>query len=250
MLFAFAQILMTPTFGVDLELADGRTLKDYKVINHNAVNAMIIHEGGADTIPLELLPDDLKEKYGYNKKEAAKKINEIRIEDQNRGIEKRRQDIYDTVTRLLIKSHDEIKEIDWYKSKFAPDTNKSKSIHTYIGKKGNRLWLRLKMSYYADDWLFIDSVDFKIDDEHFSIRESTLQDWERDNSGGAIWEWIDKPVDQNNWKILNKIADSETAVMRYNGDQYRSDREISEIEKLSIKNVILAYTLMGGKPPE
>lgn len=153
-------------------------------------------------------------------------------------------------TRNLTKSTDEMREIDWFYDKSTPRTNNTRNVHAYIGKKGSNVWLRFKMSYNANDWLFVESVAFKVDGEDFSLNYGLFDDWDRDNSGGGIWEWKDVSMNRRTWDLIRKIADSEKTMMRYNGRQYYADREVSSQEKQALKNIILAYEAMGGEPPK
>lgn len=183
-----------------------------------------------------------------NRLEQERLVAERKREEKMKAQERERA--MAQATRNLSKSTDEMKEIDWFYDKSTPRTNKTRNVRAYIGQKGSNIWLRFKMSYNADDWLFVESVDFKVDGEDFSLNYGLFEDWERDNSGYGIWEWKDVNMDGKTWDLISKIADSEKTMMRYNGLQYFSDREVSAQEKQALKNIILAYEAMGGEPPK
>lgn len=153
-------------------------------------------------------------------------------------------------TQNLRQSTDEMREIDWFYDKNTPRTNNTRNVHAYIGKKDDHVWIRFKMTYNADDWLFVESVAFKVDGEDFSLNYRLFDDWERDNASGDIWEWKDVNMDRRTWNLVRKIADSDKTMMRYNGRQYYSDRDVSTEEKKALKNILLAYESMGGEPPK
>lgn len=161
-----------------------------------------------------------------------------------------REQVMAEATKNLTKSRDEMREIDWYYDKSTPRTNNTLNIHSYIGKKENNVWLRFKMCYKADDWLFVESIAFKVDGENFLLNYGLFNDWERDNSGGSIWEWKDVDMDRRTWDLVRKIAESDKTMMRYNGRQYYFDREVSAQEKQALKNILFAYEAMGGAPPK
>jgi flagellar biosynthesis GTPase FlhF len=181
-------------------------------------------------------------KVEYEKKQAEEK----RIQEQ----ERLKQNALAQATAQLTKSRDEMEEVDWYHSRLSPKTNNSKNIQAYIGKKQDAVWLRFKMTYNASDWLFVQSVSFKVDGEDFELKYSFLDDWERDNSYGGIWEWKDVMVDKYIWNLITTISKSKKAMMRYKGPQYYSDRGISLEEKVALIEVISGYEAMGGKPPQ
>lgn len=66
----------------DLQLKDGRNLKGYRIINHSAVDAIVIHEGGAENISFDLLPIDLQKKYGYDPQKAEEYLKEQIISEE------------------------------------------------------------------------------------------------------------------------------------------------------------------------
>jgi flagellar biosynthesis GTPase FlhF len=174
------------------------------------------------------------------------------LEKERQRIAREREKAIEESTRNLVKSRDEMEEIDWYEDQSTHEkiyTPRSKHIYAYIGKKNDKVWLRFKMVYAAEEWLFVKSVSFKVDGENFKLTYGFLDDWERNNSSYSIWEWKDVLVDENIWNLINKIAKSEKAMMRYEGQQYYSDRDISTTEKVALRNILSAYQSMGGKPP-
>jgi hypothetical protein len=151
---------------------------------------------------------------------------------------------------VIVVSRDEMEGIDWYYSEAFPSKVLENNIRAYIGKQGSHVWLRLAMTYVGHNWLFVKSVLFKIDSETYELKYGFLDNWEGDNYGSWVWEWKDVVVDKKMWSIINKIANSQRALMRYSGDQYKFEREISNEEKLALKAVISKYLEVGGKPPE
>lgn len=83
----------------DLKLNDGRVLKNYRIINHSPKDAMVIHDGGAETVLLKDLPQKLREKYEYSEERAEayekqKSIEQsIYLEEQRLRKEKLKQEL-------------------------------------------------------------------------------------------------------------------------------------------------------------
>lgn len=107
--------------------------------------------------------------------------------------------------------------------------------------------LRFHVQYVADDWLFIKRFTLKADEETFTLNVAGIRDVERDNSGGKIWEWHDRPVGSTERRMLNVIAKSKRVLLRCEGDQYKKDRELSDTELDRIRTVLIAYQIMGGE---
>jgi outer membrane murein-binding lipoprotein Lpp len=185
----------------------------------------------------------------FQKEQEEKK--RIQESDKER-VAREREKAIEEATGNLVKSRDEIKEIEWYYDKTNLEKEKyawSKYICTYIGKKNDQVWLRFKMYYGSVDWLFVKSALFKVDGENFELTYDLFDDWERNNDGSNIQEWKDVLVNIYIWNLINKIAKSEKAMMRYEGQHQVYDQAISTEEKVALKNILLAYQAMGGKPP-
>ena len=151
---------------------------------------------------------------------------------------------------VIVVSRDEMEGVDWYYSQAFRSRVLDNNIRAYIGKQGSRVWLRFEMTYEGNEWLFVRSVLFKVDGETYELKNGFLDSWEVDNYGSTVWEWKSEVVDKYKWKLINKISESQKATMRYRGQQYRHDREISNEEKLALKAVISYYLQIGGKPPK
>jgi hypothetical protein len=150
------------------------------------------------------------------------------------------------VTKKLRSEFDDIKEITWYYDKGTPKFTNVNNLCLYIGKKKTgEPWLRFRIQFTANNWLFIQSYEIKTDKNSYSIPTSHGQ-IERDHGSGGIWEWYDVLVDNKLYTMLNDVANSKTVKLRHNGKQYKSDRTLSEKEKQGLQNILEAYLLLGG----
>lgn len=156
------------------------------------------------------------------------------------------EELRKTLARLdanLRKNTDEMKGVTWISHKSQPVLDNYMSL--YFGTKDGSASiypLRMKFNYYADSWLFVQSVTIKADDQVFSLDK---MDFERDNGSGSIWEWSDSPVED--MAMLNKIIAAKKVVIRYDGRQYYHDFVLPEVQKNAMKEIILAWHRYGGK---
>lgn len=146
----------------------------------------------------------------------------------------------------LRKTTDKVEGITWYHDPTSPQTNRSKAFYLYIGEKSGSLpWLRLRVQYYADDWLFVQNYVVSV--EGMKLEGSgRAADWERDNDSD-IWEWLDVTPTSADLAMIVTVVESKDATLRYNGRQYYKDVKITAQQKAAFKRVLLAYEAMGGK---
>jgi len=134
------------------------------------------------------------------------------------------------------KNEDEFNQTTFYRDPRTPYYTNVNFIYPYIGKKSDQYWLRLRFQYASDDWLFIRKGILLVDGEQFTITGS----WQRDNNS-EIWEWLDMHVGESELIILDRIANSENAKVRYEGTQYYKDRTITKKEKDIIRKTLEIY---------
>lgn len=171
-----------------------------------------------------------------------KKLKELEASKREREEQEKKARIANA-TKRMSKKYDELEGITWYtdSSTHAFHT----SFHLYFGqRKSDTPWLRLKIRYYADDWLFIDSFFVVADGQRF---EKPLAKFERDHGSGSIWEWYDENVSVSDMAMIKAIIRSKKATIRFTGNQYHKDHVITAQEKKSLQNVIDAFEALGGK---
>jgi hypothetical protein len=159
-----------------------------------------------------------------------------RIEDSLNTVKLQNKEKAKKELNTFRKNIDEFKGTTFYEDPRIPNFVNTNFIFPYIGEKENEFWLRLKFQYASEDWLFIQKGIFLIDGEQFVVTGN----WERDNNA-EIWEWLDIIVGESEEKILEKIANSKSAKIRYEGMQYHDDREITNKEKNIIKKTLELY---------
>ena len=178
--------------------------------------------------------------------DANIKALDLANEIEKNKLEKAEKERLANSTKKLRSRKDDIKGITWYYDKTTTVYNDRNSFHLYMGQsEGGKPWLRFRIQYKSDDWLFINSYIIKTDNNSYTI-STTRDEVERDNGYGGIWEWYDVPMDNNLYNIVKDVINSKSVKLRYNGKQYYDDRKVSENEKKALQNILDAYEALGG----
>lgn len=154
----------------------------------------------------------------------------------------------------LAKDHDKMKGISWYRSPTSPKHANANAFYLYFGREdsGRFTALRLVIQYYADDWLFVRRAWAKVDGQTIDPlpqRSGRPFGWERDNNGGKIWEWSDAEVSQPaDRAAVRKIAEAKSVTVRFEGQQYHTDRTLTAAQLKAMRDVIAAYEAATGAP--
>ena len=103
--------------------------------------------------------------------------------------------------------------------------------------KNNWIDIPFEMKLWGgDDWLFVKKAAVSLDGDVYTL---DFDKWDRDNSGGKIYEWSVLP--KPSYNIIVKIIKSKNAKIRYTGDKYHDDRTITSSQKAALKSVLQAY---------
>lgn len=170
-----------------------------------------------------------------------------KIEDnRQKKLEKEKQLRMKAVNKLKMK-YDDVSGTTWYHNPYFTHYVSDNRTSLYIGKNGQSLWLRLKMSYGGSDWIFFDRAFLSYDGNTKEIVFDKYKEQNSDNDGGDVWEWIDVAVDESTLVFLRNLANSKTAKMRLTG-KYSETRTLSSSEMNGIRDILLAYdVLMNGE---
>lgn len=146
----------------------------------------------------------------------------------------------------LRKEADDINGITWYYNPYFTHYNNSNHVSVYMGKREQgKPWLRLRMSYYGDNWIFFDTAYLSYDGNTRQIFFNEYEDKKSDNDS-SCWEWIDVGVDEYLLAYLKEMIDGKTIKMRLSG-KYTKDKVLSSAEKNGIKDVLLAYDVLTNE---
>ena len=138
---------------------------------------------------------------------------------------------------------DEVEGITWHKpSSYPKYSNDRCFVLPYIGEKSGHYWLRCKVDYAANDWVFFTSIIFNVDgvkrdtinfDYYDVTRETVL--------GGKLYETADFAPTESQINLLRDIADSQKTIIRFQGSDYYYDYTVQDKDKNGIKDVLAAY---------
>lgn len=162
------------------------------------------------------------------------------IDKQKRKqIEKIRSEGLKELGNLRIEE-DEMRDLKFYYSPLSTKYRDKNYLYSYIVENDYGFTLRLVIQYASSDWLFVDNYLIKADDEKFRYE---VDEVERDNSGGKIWEWSDQSVKNNTleMRMLEKIAISKKVTVRCNGSKYYDDRTLKANEIKGLNQIVEIY---------
>ena len=143
---------------------------------------------------------------------------------------------------------DKFKGTAYYRHKDSPKVSSSgDEVFVYAGKANNALALRIKIQFAGDDWLFVEGYTFKIGESTFTIKPATRSAFERDNSAGRVWEWLDIAVDDETMKLVEALSNATSASMRYHGSKYTKDRDIPADELTRLRNTLFVYKILKAE---
>lgn len=213
-------------------------------------NAKSLYEQGENDKALEAL-SQLNANYPTSNenvegKKIAESINEV-IAKANAEDQKKREQAMANATKNLTKDVDEVTGITFYQHKTSVKYLNQNDFYAYIAVADDSdPWLRLKIQYAADDWLFVQSVVVKADDETFTISEKEYGEFKTDHSGGRIWEWLDRKVNGSELEMLKAISKAKKVIVRFNGRDYYKDKVLSARQLTAVKDVLTAFEALGG----
>jgi hypothetical protein len=173
--------------------------------------------------------------------EHLRKAEEARLEETRRKEARRRA----IAAASMAKKVDKLEGITWYQDKATHGYESS--FHLYFAERAGYVTnLRLKLRYYADDWLFVQSFTVYADGQRF---EYSNVEFERDHGSGSIWEWYDQPVSTSDLAMIRAVIVAKDVTVRYHGRQYRGDRKVTSSQRAALQRVLDAYEALGGTLP-
>lgn len=146
--------------------------------------------------------------------------------------------------------HDKVENITWYYPKNMPEYIDTRCyLIPYIGVQDNQVWICVRYNYTEDEWIFWKSLSILVDGNKTSKSVGSFNTT-RDNGGGVVWEFYDDildvnaSIDSNDIQLLEKIANSNETIVRFQGDDYHYDLTVSNNDKSMIKDVLAMYSAL------
>jgi hypothetical protein len=173
-------------------------------------------------------------------KEQHKKSLAQQEEERLRLLAQENKQRQKSIIKKLVKKTAEFDGSAWYRHPSSPRYQDIRPFVTlYIRESGSgRRYLELFVNYTSrTDWLFVESAQINVDGKIVRLPPS---EWLRDNDT-EIWEWTRYVNNAEMIQLARKIAESDRAVIRFNGQQYYSDHVITATEKSVISDMLLAW---------
>ncbi len=200
-----------------------------------------------DKLSLISIEKDIN-KYHPGSKEAVSisSLKQEIIKYETDSIEKEKKERLQAVNKLK-KEYDDISETTWYHQPYFKHNNNSNLVSMYIGVSGSMVWLRMKVSYSGDDWIFFDDITLAIEGNAHTIPFDEYRDKKSDNDGGYVWEWVDVSIDDNRLDyIRNEFLNGKNRRVRLRG-KYGTTRTLSNKEIEGLKLVLKAYDVLKAE---
>lgn len=151
-----------------------------------------------------------------------------------------RKKIVENLTKGMDEERDKMEGISFYSTKNMPALDSS--VDAYISLPDARLpLLRMKATYFGDNWVFYDKIKIMADDAVVYERDFEHGQVHHDNSGGSVWETADYVAKAVDIAALKLVANSKTATIRFAGSEHRADHDVTEKERKSIRSVVDTY---------
>lgn len=100
--------------------------------------------------------------------------------------------------------------------------------------------IRFIARYAGNDWVFFEKIIVNVDGRQFNL-DFDYSEVDRDNGYGGVWEWVDIAASSENILMLELIAESKSTIVRFQGDTYKNDRELTAKEKKAISDVFTVH---------
>lgn len=146
----------------------------------------------------------------------------------------------------LKKEVDDVAGLTWYHQPFFTHYTNTNRTSIYMGKSNGDVWIRLRMSYTGEDWIFFDNAYLSYDGKTREIQFDKYSDKESDNDAGDVWEWIDVTLTEDLIPYMREFAQSPNAKMRLTG-KYSKTRKLSRNERRGILLVLDGYDALKAK---
>ena len=190
----------------------------------------------------ERLIEAEKARAEQQKKEEQQQAERLkRDEEQRIKAEKARAERLRSLEKLK-KTVDDVSGMTWYKQAYFVHYTNRNLVSIYIGQKRRSVWLRLRMSYEGEDWIFFEEAYLSYDGNTREISFDRYDDKKTD-SDTRTWEWIDVLVSEDLAAYLARFAHSENAKVRFKG-KYTRTRTLSRQERQGILDVLIGYSVL------
>lgn len=151
----------------------------------------------------------------------------------------------DAALAKLTKKADDVENSSYYMPSCYPEYANSRSFALpYIGEKDGNYGLLWKFNYTGSDWVFFTEVVINIDGEKAATIPFNYFDVNQQVFTGGVYEAVDVNPASEYVDLLQKIANSEKTIIRFEGKDSKYDMTVSDTDKQGIQDVLDAYNLV------
>ncbi len=138
-------------------------------------------------------------------------------------------------------NYDEFNKITWIYPKDFPKYANTMAFYTYLGLSDDgSIVKRLFIRYHGNEWLFMQNIKIKTDDHIYTI---DARNSDRDNNTD-VWEWIDIIPSASDDAIIEKIINSKTTKIRFEGKHHHFDWTLPAVNITCLKEINKYYELL------
>ncbi|TNC51897.1 hypothetical protein FHG66_03545 [Rubellimicrobium rubrum] len=136
----------------------------------------------------------------------------------------------------------------WYNHPYNPRFDDVRlPIWLYIGCKANgQPWFRLRTNWLGDMRISVQGIEAIYD----GMTETLTSGAYKIDADALGWEWRDEQVDVYQIEVLRSLASAREVRLRYKGDPYFVEVELTAEEQQAIADMIELYDLMRASVPE
>ena len=151
----------------------------------------------------------------------------------------------DNILSNMEKIDDNVQNVSFYIPKERPDywNIRSYVIPHLLIDKNERAYLCVDANYYGDNWIFFNNFLINADGKTYQRKCSSL-DTTRETKKGKVVENYSKVSDDSltDFVWINAVANSNNAIIRFQGGNKIYDLTISESDREAFKQVADAYS--------
>jgi hypothetical protein len=167
-----------------------------------------------------------------------------RIAQAKGALEGRRATLLDRLTR----DEDRFEPgTTWFNHPYNPAFDDIRlPIWLYIGcKEDGHPWLRLRTNWLGDTRISVQGIDAIYD----GITEYLTDGHYKIDADALGWEWRDEAASAYQIEVLRSIASAEHVTLKYKGDPYAIEVEMSAEEKAAVADMLELFDLMRQSAP-
>lgn len=182
------------------------------------------------------VPDEIMSELEKILKEDSEEDSE---EEQKRKAQARAE--INELRQYFRSNMDKVENIKWISHKKTPKFFQNKTIYTYLGDENGTVWPRTVIGFQKQGWIFMKQIIINVDGTQYNIDVNSLERKTDVVGDGTIMEYVDLRAAPELEKIMWAVANSKKSVVRFRGEQYHYDFEVSSQQKQAIKHIWSYY---------